>query len=128
MKVFSRAKLAQVFVACLEYYPLPELTKAFAVLLRQQGRLRQLEYLLADINQQLLRQKGHLVAEVTSAHHLSAATLKELKSFLGKQSGAQTVETPVKVDPALGGGIIAVTPFGTINWSIKHRLNLLRQS
>lgn len=128
MKTVSRAKLARAFVALLDRYPLAPLSQALAACLVRQRRRQEIDHLLADIARQLLIQKRHLAAQIVTARPISAATLKEVESFLRQYNAATSVEIEPVVEPASLGGIVVNMPNGSLSWSLTSRINRLRSA
>ena len=69
--------------------------------------------------------RGEAAAEVTSAHALSAAQEKELKTTLKSVVG-KDVAVKVTVDPSLLGGLVVKLGSRQIDTSLKTKLNSLK--
>lgn len=80
--------------------------------------VRQIEIALAE--------RGVLVADVTSAHNLTAVIEKEITDFLAQKTGAKTVKLRQTVDTGLIGGVVINTPNATLDTSIKGKLQQLK--
>jgi F-type H+-transporting ATPase subunit delta len=70
-------------------------------------------------------ERGEVSAEVTSAHALTAAQEKELKTALKGVAG-KDVSIAVTVDPSLLGGLIVKIGSRQIDTSLKTKLNSLK--
>lgn len=69
--------------------------------------------------------RGEVTAEVTSAHALTAAQEKELKSALKGVTG-KDVAVAVTVDPSLLGGLIVKVGSRQIDTSLRTKLSTLK--
>src|SRR5690606_41126217 len=69
--------------------------------------------------------RGEAVAEVTSAHALSASQERELKNTL-KEIAGKDVTIKVTVDPSLLGGLVVKLGSRQIDTSLKTKLNSLK--
>jgi F-type H+-transporting ATPase subunit delta len=69
--------------------------------------------------------RGEAVADVTTAHALSAAQQKELAAALKSVAG-KNISMNVTVDPALLGGLIVKIGSRQIDTSLKTKLNSLK--
>jgi F-type H+-transporting ATPase subunit delta len=70
-------------------------------------------------------ERGEVSAEVTSAHALSPAQEKELKTALKGVAGKE-ISIAVTVDPSLLGGLIVKIGSRQIDTSLKTKLNSLK--
>ena len=70
-------------------------------------------------------ERGEVSAEVTSAHALTPAQEKELKTALKGVAGKE-ISIAVTVDPSLLGGIIVKIGSRQIDTSLKTKLNSLK--
>ena len=80
------------------------LTKKSLATLASQGRAELLPYVAEAFAKQVALAKGELMAEVTSARALSAATEKQIADALYKATG-RSVQIQMKQDPAVLGGV-----------------------
>lgn len=85
------------------------------------GRTRELELLVRDI-EDVLAQRGIVVADVTSAHPLTKALKNEVKAFVGASS-LQLRET---VDPSVLGGVRIDLPGRRFDGTIARKLAALK--
>ena len=86
---------------------------------------RQMHYLINDIAKKLLKHK-YLFVHITSARKLSSSALNTIDNFLKLQFGKDfTIEHTEKIDPSVVGGVIIDTPTGTLDASVKHKLDRL---
>jgi F-type H+-transporting ATPase subunit delta len=68
-----------------------------------------------------------VVADVSTAHELSADEVRDLKAALEKKTG-KTVEVELKTDPTLLGGIVARIGSEIFNASVSGRIEKLRHN
>ena len=73
-----------------------------------------------------LKERGHLVASVTSARKLNAEERAELVKMLKQETKAKTVELKETVDESLVGGVIVHTPDAELDASLRARLARLK--
>jgi ATP synthase F1 delta subunit len=83
------------------------------------------DVLINDIADELFRQTGRLVVEVTSARALSDGARQNLTEFLQKKTDAKSVELHETVDENLIGGLIAKTPTAELDVSVRNKLRQL---
>lgn len=88
-------------------------------------KVRTLELVVRDI-EAALAERGVLVADVRSAHDLTASIKRELTAFLADTTGAKTVQLRESIDPTLIGGVQVETPSATLDTTIKHKLQQLK--
>ncbi|MDO4871426.1 MAG: F0F1 ATP synthase subunit delta [Candidatus Saccharibacteria bacterium] len=86
---------------------------------------RSLNLLVRDIENVLL-DKGVLVAKVVSAHDLADSVKKQIDAFLLDESGADSVQVQYSIDKNLIGGIQISTPQAILDTSIKNKLQRLK--
>ena len=84
-----------------------------------------MHYLVNDIAKKLLAHK-YLFVRITSARKLSQSALNTIDSFLKLQFGKDfIIEHTEIIDPSVVGGVIIDTPTGTLDASVKHKLDRL---
>lgn len=83
------------------------------------------DVIINDIAEELYKQTGRLVVEVTSAHALSEDMRRQITEYLQQTTKARTVELHESVDENLIGGLIAKTPSGEIDLSVRSKLRQL---
>lgn len=84
-------------------------------------RTRELELLVRDI-EDLLAERGVVVADVVSAHALTAATRAEIK----KMVGADSLQLRESVDPSVLGGVRIDLPGKRFDGTIQRKLTALK--
>ncbi|HEY8999200.1 MAG TPA: F0F1 ATP synthase subunit delta [Candidatus Saccharimonadales bacterium] len=99
--------------------------KVLAAYLVEQRADNDVDLILNDIARELLERDGHLLADVTSARKLSDSLRAELTKTLRELTGAKRVELDEKVDATLLGGVVARTPNGELDASVRTRLRQL---
>jgi F-type H+-transporting ATPase subunit delta len=76
------------------------------------------------------RERGEVVADVTSAHPLTDAQAADLKStlqsFVARQALGRDVVVHAKVDPSLLGGLVVKVGSRMIDSSLKTKLSTLK--
>jgi F0F1-type ATP synthase delta subunit len=85
----------------------------------------QVDLLLNDISQELLRRHGKLTIEIVSVHDLSTKVKEYVAELLKTETGAKTTQINERRDPSLKGGLIARTPDLELNLSIAGKLKQL---
>jgi len=126
MKKHSRKKLAQAFVGLLETHSVSSTVRALADATQREGYTRDIDFLVQDIAAELLRQRGHLEAELTTAHPLPKKNIEAVTEWLKKITDARTVHVQMKEDPSLLGGAALRMPGREIDFSIKQKLSTLK--
>lgn len=81
--------------------------------------------IMNDIGGQLLERAGLLPVEVVSARPLAPETREQLIGFLKEQTGATQVDLHESIDETMIGGLVARTPFGELDTSIRSKLRQL---
>lgn len=84
-------------------------------------RTRELELLVRDI-EDALATRGTVVADITSAHALSA----ELKSEINALVGAKKLQIRETIDESVLGGLRIDVPGKRFDGTIRHKLTALR--
>ncbi|MFM5885730.1 MAG: F0F1 ATP synthase subunit delta [Novosphingobium sp.] len=103
---------------------LSPLTKNFLGVLAANRRLGKLPEVIRAFTAIAAAARGEASAEVTSAHPLSPAQLKQLTERLKARQG-KDVKITAKVDPAILGGLVVRIGSTQIDSSIRTRLNTL---
>lgn len=81
--------------------------------------VRDIEYALID--------RGVVVADVTSAHHLAAETQEAVTRFLSTAYAAKTVELRQSLDASLIGGINIQTADAEYDTTVKRKITNLQK-
>jgi F-type H+-transporting ATPase subunit delta len=90
-----------------------------------QHQASDLDLFINDLAHELYEQSGHLLVDVTSARKLTASVRTKLKHTLQHTTNAKRVELSEHIDPALLGGLIARTPDGELDASVRTKLKQL---
>lgn len=98
-----------------------EVLRSVAAYLVETGRTRELTLLVRDI-EDVLASRGHVVADVTSAHPLSKALKDEIKDLVG----GDTLQLRELIDPSLLGGMKIDVPGKRFDGTIRRKLTALR--
>ena len=118
----SRRKIAEFAASKLtEGTPIQDVLRTVAAYLVDTRRTRELELLVRDI-EDALAAKGVVVADVASAHPLSATVRAEIAEL----TGAKSVQLRAQVDPSLLGGIRIDIPGKRFDGTIRRKLTALK--
>lgn len=125
---FSRRKLADYVARQLHDGADPAiLATQITAYLVDSKRIGQLELLIRDIETALVKHYDVVTARITSARPLDASMRQLLIDFVREAEDAkQVVITSELVDERLLGGVIAETPNGVFDSSIRTALRQLR--
>jgi F-type H+-transporting ATPase subunit delta len=96
-------------------------------LLLERGRIAVLDQVAAEYRRLADRASGVVRAEVVSAVPLDAASTKRLRGALSERLGGE-VETTVRQDPDILGGLIVRIGDRVIDASVRTRLEQLRSA
>ena len=99
--------------------------KVLAAYLLAHNMAEDAELIVNDIAHELYVQAKHLMVDVTSARPLSETVRRELKVYLQKLTGAGSIDMRESIDPGLIGGLLARTPDGELDLSIRRQLRQL---
>jgi F0F1-type ATP synthase delta subunit len=119
----SRVKLAEVLTAHLKKGSPKRLSGEIAAYLLAEGRTRELDSLLRDM-QQLEADHGRVEATAVTAYPLSAKSLAEAKSTLKKAfPSARQIVVSERIDPDVIGGVRLELANQQLDVSVRSRLN-----
>ncbi len=129
MSSFSRRQLAHYAVEkMLEKSQLEDLAAQLAAALIATGRQRDLDLLLADIDQEL-EDRGLLAkAYITSAYPLSAKLRQDLKSAVKKLTGSKDVIIEHQLDKDVIGGIKVETANHSWDKTLRRKLMDIKEN
>jgi len=99
--------------------------KVTAAYLVEQNMAEDLDLIVNDIAHELYEQSGHLLVDVTSAHPLTDTVREELQHTLRVATDARHIELSEHTDRDLLGGLIARTPDGVLDVSVRAQLKQL---
>lgn len=99
-----------------------DLATNFLLLLVQRGRLSLLPRIVELYQQMYNKQKGIIVAEVTTAVPLDDAHKKRVSDQIAQITGGKEVDLRLKEDPRILGGIITRIGDELIDASVANRL------
>jgi F0F1-type ATP synthase delta subunit len=99
--------------------------QATAAYLLEHGLAEDADLLMNDVARELFAQDGRLMVHVASARPLSETIRAELKNHLREVTNAKHVEMSESIDPTLLGGLVAKTPDGELDLSVRRRLRQL---
>ncbi|MGB2787381.1 MAG: F0F1 ATP synthase subunit delta [Candidatus Saccharimonadaceae bacterium] len=98
-----------------------DVIRDLAVLLVADGRTREVELLVRDI-EAALSVRGIVVATVTSAHSLG----EDIKRAIAELVGSEDLKLREKIDDSVIGGLRIDLPGQRLDDTIKHKLAALR--
>lgn len=122
--LLSRADAGRGIAAVAKAMKLDPLTANFLGVLAENRRLAQVGDIIRAFGQLAAAYRGETTAQVTSAHPLTSAQVKELQSQLKARVG-RNVSVDLTVDPAILGGLVVKIGSQMIDSSIRTRLNSL---
>lgn len=99
--------------------------QSVAAYLVQNNMTADADALINDIADEIFRQTGKLVVEVTSARALTDEARANLIQYLQAETEAGEVELHETVDESLIGGLIAKTPSAELDVSVRNKLRQL---
>ncbi len=99
--------------------------KVLAAYIVEQKQIDTLDLYVHDIAHEYFAQSGQLLVSITSARPLSDVVREELQRYLRAQTQADHVHLNERIDPSLLGGVIARTPDGILDTSVKSQLKRL---
>ena len=101
--------------------PVDKAVKEAAAYLIETKRTGERELLVRDI-EDILAEKGIVVADVTSAHPLSGALRTEISALIG----AKELHLRESIDSAVLGGVRIATPGARFDGTVQRKINALR--
>lgn len=122
----SRRSLA-IYVAThlADGKPQKQIAQQLAAYLIWTRRTKELSVIIRDV-QFYLADHGQIAGTVTSAHDLSATTLKAIEAFAKDKTGAKHVSLDTLVDESLLGGIKLEVPGYELDSSVARQLTILK--
>ena len=125
MSKLSRRKIAAVWAD--ELIKGRDITAQVAAYLIEARRVSEADLIVRD-TESALAARGVMVADVTSAHELSADARAAIETFLATARGATRVELRTTVDTDVLGGVRVNTADEQLDATIRGRLNQLKTS
>lgn len=125
--VFSAEDQLKAIGAILDKAGISGLVGNFLKVVASNRRLFAVPAMIRSFRQIAARHRGEMSAEVVSAHALSAAQEKELKSALKAVTG-KDVSINVTVDPSILGGLVVKVGSRQIDTSLRTKLSTLKLS
>ncbi len=122
--LLSRGDASRGVAAVAKAMKLDPLTANFLGVLAENRRLAQISNVIVAFAQLAAAHRGEMTAQVTSAHPLTAAQVKELQGQL-KARVDRNVSIDLTVDPSILGGLVVKIGSQMIDSSIRTRLNSL---
>lgn len=103
-----------------------DVLREVAAYLIETKRTHEVELLVRDIERYLAIQ-GHVLGRVASAHELTEATEKAIRSLIKKETGATDIQLLTTRDEQLLGGIKLDLPGKQLDATIARTLAALKQ-
>ena len=122
---FSATQQTRALGAILDKAGVNGTTRNFLMVVARNRRLFALPDMIRAYARLVAEHRGEVVAEVVSAHKLTAAQEKSLAAAL-KSSFGKSVNLSTKVDGALLGGLVVRVGSRMIDTSLRTKLNSLR--
>jgi F-type H+-transporting ATPase subunit delta len=123
--VFSADEQGKALTAVLAKVGIGGLSANFLKLLAKNRRLFAIGDMTKAFRALVARERGEVVAEVTSAHPLSETQKTQLIDTL-KGTVAKSIKLDTHVDPSLLGGLVVKIGSRMIDSSLKTKLNSLK--
>lgn len=123
--VYSRDEQGRAITAVAERAGLSVTMRNVLGLMAGKRRLFALPQLLSSLRERIARERGEVVAEVTSARALSPAQAERLAATLSEGQGRR-VQLDARVDPSLIGGLVVKLGSKMIDTSVRARLGALQ--
>jgi F0F1-type ATP synthase delta subunit len=124
-KLSRRSLALHVATHLADGKPQKKIVQQLAAYLITSRRTSELNLIVRDI-QFYLADQGHIAGMVTSAHDLSAATLKEIEAFTKDKTGAKQVSLEKSIDESVLGGIKLELPGYELDTTVARKLNVLK--
>lgn len=122
----TRAELTRGFFGLIDAgMPLRKAVARLAAGIVDSKKTAQVDLVMADIAHEL-QVRGHAYVKVTSARELNTALSKEITELIRLKTGAKTVEIESEQDANLIGGAVIETTERTYDFSIRGKLNALK--
>ncbi|HWT40655.1 MAG TPA: F0F1 ATP synthase subunit delta [Dongiaceae bacterium] len=102
-----------------------KITRQLAAYLLENGRDKELELVLRDV-QSALAARGSVSGTITTAFELDQATKKSLETFTKQKTGAKHVTLDAAVDPTVLGGVKLSLPGKELDATIARMLTTLQ--
>lgn len=125
MAKLSRRKIATVWAD--ELIAGRDITDQVAAYLVEERRVGEADLIVRD-TESALAARGVVVADVATAHSLSAEARAVIEKFLATARGATRVELRTEIDGDLLGGVRVNTADEQLDTTLRARLNKLKAS
>lgn len=124
--VFSSDDQSKALSAVLAKATVSPLAANFLKLLAKNRRLFAAADMIKSFRAISARERGEVVAEVTSAQPLSADQMNNLRDTLKVSSQGKSINIQAKVDPSILGGLIVKMGSRMVDNSLKTKLSTLK--
>lgn len=125
--VFSSQEQLDAIAALTAKAGIDGLVGNFFKVVASNRRLDSLPSMISAYRIIVARERGEVVAEVRSAHELTAGQEKELAAALSASTGKK-VSARVTVDPSLLGGLVVKVGSRQIDTSLRTKLSTLKHT
>jgi len=121
-RVVARAVAAKLLAEPARRKHWLDVTAAYLI---DQNMADDLDLVVNDIAHELYEQNGHLLVDITSARPLSDVVREALQRTLRHATKADRIELSEHTDRDLLGGLVAHTPDGVLDVSVRAQLKQL---
>jgi len=125
--VFSIKTKSRAMAAVVKYAQIGDMVANFVSVVSRNGRLDQLENIIAEFRRIFAHYNGEVTASVVTARKLTKPHLAVLKKKLESMVGCD-VTVATDIDPALLGGVVVKIGSRMIDSSLATRLANLEES
>ncbi|NOZ42351.1 MAG: F0F1 ATP synthase subunit delta [Alphaproteobacteria bacterium] len=125
--VFSIKTKSRAMAAVVKYAQIGDMVANFVSVVSRNGRLDQLENIIAEFRRIFAHYNGEVTASVVTARKLTKPHLAVLKKKLESMVGCD-VTVATDIDPALLGGVVVKIGSHMIDSSLATRLANLEES
>lgn len=119
---YSRIQLARVYARLLMKHSSSELARGFAHFFAQHRMKRETDMFGEDVLAAWQREHNTVIATVTSARELSAASRTKIELYIARQEEVSHVHAAYHIDASLIGGARIETPHHTYTFSVHDKL------
>jgi F-type H+-transporting ATPase subunit delta len=100
--------------------------KKFVEILAEKNQIALADKIINEFSKIWQVEHGQIEAEITSANELSRETVKLLKAYIAKLSGAREIKVDEKVDRNILGGVVIKYGDKVLDGSLKNSLAELK--
>ncbi len=100
--------------------------KKFVEILAEKNKIASADKIIKEFTKVWQTERGQVEAEILSANELSRETVKLLKTYIAKHSGAEEIKVDEIVDKNILGGVVIKYGDKIIDGSLKAQLEGLK--